>query len=233
MLTGQQDFVGVVTEGANQIANIFNQTNNKNETDTNQTTQTMKQAWTDYVNKVKEDAIDLYGTITDLAQTTVDALTTGFQTSFEALGALFVGGEEAAKNFFNALKEAGKEAVATILEALGKEFAIRAVAAALTGNFIAGAGWAAASAAAFTAAGFVRALQGGGSFSANEPILVGERGPELLIPGTPGEIIPNNQITNYGRSVVINNYNTINNASDVELLTRKMALRLDADRRGV
>jgi hypothetical protein len=54
----------------------------------------------------------------------------------------------------------------------------------------------------------VSAIQGqyanGGSFSANRPMIVGERGPELLVPRNSGSIIPNNQLGGGSPSVSFN-----------------------------
>ena len=42
----------------------------------------------------------------------------------------------------------------------------------------------------------------GGSVSANKPYMVGERGPELFVPGAQGNIVPNNAIS--GANIVVN-----------------------------
>ena len=56
----------------------------------------------------------------------------------------------------------------------------------------------------------------GGPVSANTPYLVGERGPELMIPGTSGTIVPNNKLG--GGSVVVNQ--TINVSTGVQQTVR-------------
>ena len=47
----------------------------------------------------------------------------------------------------------------------------------------------------------------GGTVTAGSPYMVGERGPELFVPGTSGTIIPNNNLGSAGGGQVINNYN--------------------------
>lgn len=236
MITGQQDFVGAIELGAQQISDIFQNTNNEDEQDTNKILQTKKQLWDQYYAELKDKVKSNTEFQIEMSQVTIDALTEGFQTSFEALGEFFVKGEEASKQFWETIASVAKETIAKILEALAQEFIVRSIAAFVPGptfNPVAGAGYAAAAAAAYIAAGAIRALQGGGSVGMFEPVLVGERGPELFIPNTPGQVIPNNQIGNVGRNVTINNYNTIGNASDAELLSTKMALKLRADKRTV
>ena len=57
----------------------------------------------------------------------------------------------------------------------------------------------------------------GGPVSAGQPYLVGERGPELMIPSSNGKIIPNNQLGG-GGSVVVNQ--TINVSTGVQQTVR-------------
>ena len=46
--------------------------------------------------------------------------------------------------------------------------------------------------------GFISALATGGSFSGNMPILVGENGPELMMPKSAGYVVPNNRLSASG-----------------------------------
>lgn len=57
----------------------------------------------------------------------------------------------------------------------------------------------------------------GGPVSAGQPYLVGERGPELMIPSSNGKIIPNNQLGG-GASVIVNQ--TINVSTGVQQTVR-------------
>ena len=49
----------------------------------------------------------------------------------------------------------------------------------------------------------------GGKVGANKPVVVGEEGPELFVPGTSGSIIPNNRLAMAGGGGRINNSNVI------------------------
>lgn len=57
-------------------------------------------------------------------------------------------------------------------------------------------------------------LANGGSIGANEPHLVGERGPELFMPKNAGTIIPNERLGGLGNTTNVTNYNI--NAIDVK-----------------
>ena len=59
----------------------------------------------------------------------------------------------------------------------------------------------------------------GGSVSANQPYIVGEKGPEMLVPSTSGRVIPNNQLGGGGGQQVIVNQ-TINVSTGVQQTVR-------------
>ena len=67
-------------------------------------------------------------------------------------------------------------------------------------------------------------LAGGGDFKAGELLEVGERGRELAMFGSPGRIIPNNQISNFGSPLNMN----ITGASTrtIEVTSRKQAIEI-------
>ncbi|KKK79860.1 hypothetical protein LCGC14_2829260, partial [marine sediment metagenome] len=87
-------------------------------------------------------------------------LVSAFGDSFEALGQAIVEGEAG----WEALKDAGKNAIASILTAFGTQWAAQALAAYATFNFPSGLLYTAAAAAAFTGSGLVKALHRGGNF---------------------------------------------------------------------
>ncbi len=62
---------------------------------------------------------------------------------------------------------------------------------------------------------FGGARAGGGSVSAGVPYLVGERGPEIVVPRMSGTVIPNNRIGGMGGGATINVYVSGTNAPDV------------------
>jgi len=71
--------------------------------------------------------------------------------------------------------------------------------------------------------GLLQARAGGGSVSGGQPYIVGEQGPELFVPGTSGNIIPNNKLTTGGGST---NQTTIN--INVGLMTGSAIERREA-----
>ena len=72
----------------------------------------------------------------------------------------------------------------------------------LFGGFIGQGGFLGALAGALIPSGNTRAM--GGSVSAGTPYLVGERGPEMFVPGTSGNIVPNNKMGGVTVSPVYN-----------------------------
>jgi SLT domain-containing protein len=59
----------------------------------------------------------------------------------------------------------------------------------------------------------------GGAVSANRPYVVGEKGPEMLVPSTSGRVIPNNQLGGgSGGQVIVNQ--TINVSTGVQQTVR-------------
>lgn len=58
----------------------------------------------------------------------------------------------------------------------------------------------------------------GGVPSTNSPTLVGEKGPELFMPGTTGRVIPNNDLAGGGETVVQFNINAVDSRSGTEFI---------------
>jgi len=75
-------------------------------------------------------------------------------------------------------------------------------------------------------AGPTTALAGGGSFSANSPLLVGERGPELMIPDHAGAVVNNDGIKKLGigggseRPVTVNVHTSTSQPAQVQQSSR-------------
>ena len=117
-------------------------------------------------------------------------------------------------------KEAAKDAIAAVLEMLAKEAFVRALAAAATLNFPAAAAWTAAGLAAMVGAGVVRAMAEGGIVTKPTHALIGEAGPEA--------VIPLNKMGSMGGLTVVFNGTVI----DGERAVRKIGAMLDWQRRG-
>ncbi len=58
----------------------------------------------------------------------------------------------------------------------------------------------------------------GGVPSTNSPTLVGEKGPELFMPGTTGRVIPNNDLASGGETVVQFNINAVDSRSGTQFI---------------
>ena len=58
----------------------------------------------------------------------------------------------------------------------------------------------------------------GGAVSGNKAYMVGEKGPEMIVPGTSGRVVPNNQLGGGGQTVVVNQ--TINVSTGVQQTVR-------------
>jgi len=93
-----------------------------------------------------------------------------------ALGEALINGEEG----WEAFADAGKAAIASVLEAFAAQWAIEAVAAYAAGNIPSGVGYTAASVAGYAGAGAIRAMANGGEFDTTGPtmMMVGEAGRE-------------------------------------------------------
>lgn len=69
----------------------------------------------------------------------------------------------------------------------------------------------------------------GGQVTSNTPFIVGEKGPEIFVPSSSGNIIPNNKLSNISNSsngLTINNYNTFNNQTDSIAFARELGWQL-------
>lgn len=232
MITGQSNFADNFKKTAQDILDALNNTNDKTKEDTEDTVDEMTNIWTDYFNEIKEKASDTSQSMLDLFKASTSALGEGFRSSFETLGEMMVLGEEASKSFGEALKDSVLEAVAKILQALAAEFLVRAAAAALWGRWGKAAGWTAAAALAYTSAGAVKALQEGGPAMANEPVLVGESGPELFIPDRSGQVFSNEDSRTFFNNPITNNF-YVNNLSDAERVSQLLGRRLKNTGKGI
>ena len=67
----------------------------------------------------------------------------------------------------------------------------------------------------------------GGPVNANQPYIVGEQGPEMFVPNSSGNIVPNNQLGNGGGGVVNNTYIT----NQISALDAKSVAQLFAENR--
>jgi len=133
--------------------------------------------------QVNEAEIEMIRNTDDLVDIT-SQLSDGFQRAMESIGESLVTGQDA----FKALGAIALETIASILEAMGKKMLADAIADAIAVTINPALGIAGA-AAAFAAAGIVRALAGnitamaeGGIVTRPTMALIGEAGPEAVVP---------------------------------------------------
>lgn len=150
---------------------------------------------------------------------------------FEAIGAAIAQGE----SVWEAFKTAGLDAIAGVIKAFGEQWALLAAAAFIPGptfNPLAGAGYAAAAAGAFAAAGLISSFEDGGRASPGLAV-VGEAGPELVNFRSSANVIPNDEIGRHmGKEIVFNNTFIVNNQGDAEMVSRKLGRRVKSVFRG-
>lgn len=133
-----------------------------------------------------------------------ETMSVAFAEGFGAVGEALVKGESG----WAAFARAGLDAMAALIDALGQQLLIHAIQALVTKNFAGAALAGAGAAAAFTAAGVIRAtpLARGGRVDEEGQFLVGERGPELLTL-TPGDrVTPLDQVGDTGGGGIVINF---------------------------
>lgn len=242
LLTGQENFVESFTESSKKLSenlkishqelNTTIKENNIETTDqliennnivteqTEKNIERQKTAWEEYYDGLQQKANDNSLFMTNMFKTGTDAIQDVIFKSTAALGEMFVKGKNASKDFFTAFKDAAKEAIAITLEALAKEFAIRAIAAAFLSP-AAAAGWGAAAVAAGITAGVVRALAKGGIMNPGIA-LVGEEGPELINVGTTSRVYSHDESKKIFSGGNIYNTFYVNNIIDAEMAAQKI-----------
>ena len=71
----------------------------------------------------------------------------------------------------------------------------------------------------------IKGFQHGGVARAGQPAIVGENGPELIMPEKDARVIPNNQMSRMGQPVTVNfNINTVDARGFNELLVNSRGL---------
>lgn len=122
--------------------------------------------------------------------------------------------QEALASFFSKIADAFMDMAAQIITRLliikALESAISIFGSSSLGNASAGFGAKAFSGAGIGSAGFsipglIPGKAVGGSVSSGKPYMVGERGPELFVPGRSGTIVPNNKLGGGGSANVVVN----------------------------
>lgn len=135
----------------------------------------------------------------------------------EAIGQMAVDSERG----WEAFKEAAKDAIASVLRMLAEKAFVESLAAFASLNIPGGILWAAAGTAALVAAGVVKALGEGGVVTGPTQALIGEKGPEA--------VIPLNKMGGMGTRV---NVYVMGSVMEEEGLARKIGYIVSRQRRG-
>jgi hypothetical protein len=152
--------------------------------------------------KVLEDLVEP----ANLVKQTATGIGGAFTESFQSVITGSMGAQEALANFFTRIADAFLDMAAQIITQL---IVIKALESAI-GLFGGGGGK-----SIFTGSGPVAFPSGlnigvagfkasGGPVGANKPYMVGERGPELFVPGRSGTIVPNDRLGGDNVNVVVN-----------------------------
>lgn len=149
---------------------------------------------------------------------------TPFQVAADATNAVFGNLESAISEFARTGKlnfgEFAKSVIRDLIAITLRTIILRTILSAFGGMFGGGGAAAAGTPMALNTVGLppLTAAANGGAIRANQAYLVGERGPELFMPGTNGEMIPNHGL---GGSTVVNyNINAVDASSFRDLVAR-------------
>lgn len=156
--------------------------------------------------------IDGMNSVVDLqrfTQATMDSFTDGFA---EAIAG--------AKSFKDAFKDMARSIINDLIRMAVQYYITQQIFGALTG-FISGLGAGPAASTGSTGSSSLATAAVGGPASTGRPMLVGERGPELFIPSSAGQIVPNGRM---GGGAVVNQ--TINISTGVAQTVRAEVLNL-------
>ncbi len=121
--------------------------------------------------------------------------------ALDGLGKSFTDAITGAKKFSDAIKDMAKSVIDSLIELLVQKYIVDAAFGLIT------AGLGGGPTPAPTGGGGGMSLGGlarGGVATGNTPYIVGEKGPELFIPSTTGRVVPNNDLSGGGVTVVQN-----------------------------
>jgi hypothetical protein len=137
---------------------------------------------------------DMAGDLTPELEKLADQAITG-------LGKSFTDAITGAQKFSDAIKNMAKSVIDSLIQMLVQKYIVDAAFGAITGAIGGG------TTPPVTGGGGGMSLGGlarGGVATGNTPYIVGEKGPELFIPSTTGRVVPNNDLSGGGVTVVQN-----------------------------
>jgi hypothetical protein len=142
-----------------------------------------------------DDALGEAGAAVEEMKSKVEALENSISKSMEDAFMSIVDGTASAKDAFKSMAK-------SIISELYRVIVVQNTVASIMGALGFGEGGTTRS----VLSSLIGVRAQGGSVSANKPYIVGEKGPEMLVPSTSGRVIPNNQLDGggSGQQVVIN-----------------------------
>jgi len=144
---------------------------------------------------------DLKGPAGQSLTSALNTAESGFKSMFDSI----VSGTFNAKNAFSSMASSILSTIANMLSSQAINSFVSLLGGAITGALGGGAG------GLDPSAGYGWGRAKGGPVGAGKSYLVGERGPELFMPGSSGTIIPNNQLGGAGNNVTFQNNINIQN----------------------
>jgi len=134
----------------------------------------------------------------------------------DSIGSSFEGAMMSAVRGTMSVKDAFRTMAADIIAELYRVFVVKQITGFISDAIMGGMGYTPVQGGGYTMRPRARPRAAGGPVSAGSPYLVGERGPELIVPNRSGTVIPNNKLG--GGAVVVNQ--TINVTTGVQQTVR-------------
>ena len=173
---------------------------------------TDRQRLEDQIGKIRGELNDLIDPI-NMVTTAAEGIGSAFANSFKGVVSGAMTAQEALASFFQSVADRFLDMAAQIIAKWIEMTILNSVLSLFPGGGAGGGFNAGASSAAgagllnpatmFDAFGFT-GKAAGGSVMSGSPYIVGERGPELFVPGRSGTIVPNNQLGGDTTNVVVN-----------------------------
>lgn len=149
-----------------------------------------------------------------------EGLANGIKTMSDELARAFVFGKKLSDTFQNIARNFLAKILSTLIEVVARKFVELAIEKLITKEKEKQRNLSAASGNPLAIASFFTGFAKGGSVAKGQPVVVGERGPELFIPNQTGQITQSARGTDTGATTVNFNINTVDASGFEELLIR-------------
>ena len=150
-----------------------------------------------------------------------ESLSAGIKTISDQLAQAFVFGKKLSDTFRSMAQNFLAKILSTLIEVVARKFVELAIEKQITNEKKKQAAFSAVSGSSlFSSIGGIFGRDRGGSVAKGQPVVVGERGPELFIPNQTGQITQSARGTDTGATTVNFNINTVDASGFEELLIR-------------